>query len=79
MAHRVVDRLEIVEVEEEHGDPSFGVLLQRMIQVDPEGGPVRQVRQRVVKGLMGELVFECLSLADVARIQDQTTHRRQLQ
>ena len=77
VAQRVVNRLEVVEVEEEHRDPALTITVKRVIQVDPERGSVRQVRHRVVERLMRELVLECLALTDVARIEDQTADRRQ--
>ena len=60
MAQRVVDGLEVVEVEEQDPD-GLGVvapLSQRLLEPVDEEGPVRQPGQRVVEGLPGELGLE---------------------
>jgi hypothetical protein len=73
VAEAVVDLLEPVQVEEEDGHrpglafgPPQGV-------VDPvlEQGPVGQAGQRVVEGLVGELVLQLTALGDVAGVEDQ--------
>ena len=76
MAKGVIDRLEIIQVEEEDGDPALGVCMQRVVQVDAEGGPVRQVGERVMEGLVGQLLFQRLSLAHVSHVQDQAPNGR---
>ena len=76
MAKGVVDRLEIIQVEEEDGDPALGVCMQRVVQVDAEGGPVRQVGERVMEGLVGQLLLQRLSLAHVSHVQDQAPNGR---
>jgi hypothetical protein len=79
VAQGVIDGLEVIEVEEQHGDLAFVVTVKRMVQVDPECGSVRQVRQRVVERLMGELGLQCLALADVTGVEDETADRRQFE
>ena len=65
VAQAVVDQLEVVEVEEQHGQrgqrarrPGQGVL-----EAVPEQGPVGQAAQRVVEGLVLELLLQALALA----------------
>src|SRR5438445_13226498 len=79
MAKGVVDRLEIIEVEEEDGDAAVGVCLQRVVEMDTEGGPVRQVGERVVERLVGQFLLQGLALTDVSHVEDETPHRRQLE
>ena len=76
VAERVVDRLEIIQVEEENGNPAFRVRAQRVIEVDPEGGPIGQVGERVMERLMGQLLLEGLTLAHVSHVQDEAAHGR---
>jgi hypothetical protein len=65
---RVVDRLEVVEVEQEHGD--LGLVLaragQRVRDAVAEEGAVREAGQRVVQRLPRQLRLEALALRDVA-------------
>jgi hypothetical protein len=76
VAQAVVDLLEAVQVQEQHGHrgcfppaPFEGV-------VDPvlEQGPVGQRGQVVVEGLVGQLVLELAALGDVAGVEDQPAH-----
>ena len=72
----VVDRLEVVEVEEDDGDAL--VLASRTRDRVPH--PLREERavgeagHRIVEGLMGELLLERLPLADVAAVEDDAAH-----
>ena len=72
MSEGVVDPLEAVEVEVEHGERSApaGRLLQRVVQAVGEQRPVGEVGERVVERLMRELVLELLALGDVAGVED---------
>ena len=68
----VVDRLEVVEVEEHDGDalvlaPRAG---DRVPDALGEERPVGEPGDRVVEGLMRELFLERLALADVAAVED---------
>ena len=69
VAQRVVDDLEAVEVEEEHGEPL--VVAVRLghgeRQAVAEEEPVRQVGQRIVEGEVLDLLLGPLALGDVDR------------
>src|SRR2546427_141477 len=79
VAQRVIDGFEIVEVQEENRDPPLGRPVQGVVEADAEGRPVRQVGERVVERLMGELFFQRFALTDVPSIQDETADRGQLE
>ena len=68
----VVDALEPVEVEVQHGERSSptGRLLERVLEAVCEQRAVGEVRERVVEGLVRELVLERLALGDVACVED---------
>ena len=74
MPETVVDGLEIVEIEKQHGEragcPTRA--LQRMGKPVPEQRAVGQSCQRVVKSLVCELRFKCLALSNVAAIQHES-------
>ena len=72
MSEGVVDPLEPVEVEVQHGEgsPPAGRLLQRVVQAVGEQRPVGEIGERVVERLVRELVLELLALGDVARVED---------
>ena len=76
VAERVVDRLEVVEVHEEHRDrPTVAQLaVERVLHTVGEQGAVRQPGQRVVQRLVLELLLELLPLGDVSRVQDDPPH-----
>ena len=65
MAEGVVDRLEVVEVHEQHGDGLLvaRLALQRVLDAVPEQRAVGETGDRVVEGLMCELLLERLALA----------------
>ena len=67
---RVVDGLEVVEVQEQHGETAIGVApaAERVFDAITEQRPVREVGDRIVKGLIGELLLELLTLGDVAQV-----------
>ena len=68
----VVHGLEVVEIDEEDGDEvrATDAALERVRDALREERAVRETRQRVVKGLVGELILERASLGDVARRDD---------
>ena len=80
VAERVVDVLEVVEVEEHHRHRALPALRQgeRVLHAVAEQVAVRQQRQRIVERHLPQLLLECLALADVAEIQCQALHRRVL-
>ena len=70
----VVDQLEVVEVDEEHGRlPSAGVVVGGKMSGDAlaEAGPVEQPGHHVVRGLVAETVAERLPLGDVLELSDR--------
>ena len=79
MAERVVDRFEVVQIEKEHGDVLLAIELERMLEVDPKRGAVREIGQGIVKCLVNQLFLERLALADVPRVQYQALDRRKLE
>ncbi len=76
MTEGVVDRLEVVQVHEQHGDGVgvAGQALQRMLHAISEERPVGEPGDRVVEGLMRELLLEGLALGDVSRVEDDSLH-----
>ena len=67
MAETVVDGLEVVEVEEEHG----GVARthdERVLDAVGEERPVREPGQRVVEGLVAELLLGLPARGDVEEV-----------
>jgi hypothetical protein len=61
---RVVDRLEVVEVEEQHAGDAPGAAPRgdRLLETVVEQHPVRQPRQRVVQEAMAQLILGALGL-----------------
>ena len=74
----VVDLLEVIEVEEEHGDgvPLPLRELERVIHAVAEEGAVGQPGERVVEGLVQQLLLEALPLGDVAGVEHDAVHDR---
>ncbi|MDQ6806508.1 MAG: hypothetical protein M3065_16430 [Actinomycetota bacterium] len=73
-----VIRLEIVEVEEEDGEgapASFGDG-HGVREAVLEQGAIGEPGERMVEGLMAELVLERLAVGDVAHAEDETADRR---
>jgi hypothetical protein len=64
VSERVVDRLEVVDVEEQdrHDRPVALGPVQRHPEPIEEEAPVRQTSERIVEGLMGEAALEPLAL-----------------
>ena len=77
MAERVVDGLEVVEVEEQYGDARSGPAARNEspLHAIDEQGPVGELREAVVKRLVLELFFEELLLGDVVNdaLEDKGT------
>src|SRR5215211_3216263 len=82
MAEAVVDELEVVEVDEEHGDGAalLGTAGDGRIQLFLEGDPVRQGGQRVVEGDVVELascLFERVGgLPALGDVRDDAVHEQ---
>ena len=78
VAERIVDVLEVVEVEEHDRDEALAALRQgeRVLHAVAEQVAVRQQRQRIVEGELAQLLLERLALADVAEVQRQALHGR---
>ena len=68
----VVHGLEVVEVDEEHGQVRARALVagQGVVEAVLEEGLVGQAGQRVVEGPVGQLVLEPLAVGDVAEAHD---------
>src|SRR5205807_1169440 len=76
VAEAVVHGLEVVEVDEHDADRGRPALRahERVLDAVDEERPVGEARNRVVEGLVGELVLEGLALAHVAAVQDDAAH-----
>ena len=68
VAEQIVDFLEAVEVEEQHGKAAVGAAMRREfgLQLLVEAGAVRQFGQRIVMGEEMDILFGLLALADIA-------------
>ena len=76
VAEGVVDRLEVVDVHEQHCD-GFAVALLALDGVQhavAEQRPVREVGDGVVERLVLQLLLELLALRDVTGVQDDPLH-----
>ena len=73
VAERVVDRLEVVDVE--HEQRAAGAVARHLGEVaadlELEAAPVEQTRQRVVVGHVLQLLLEALALGDVLDLGEQ--------
>ncbi len=76
MAEAVVDRLEVVEVDEDHAHRRLlaGRAGERVADAIGEERAVGEARDGIVEGLVRELVLEELALADVAAVEDDALH-----
>ena len=74
VAEGVVDGLEVVEVQEQHRERPAVVApaTERVLHAIAEQRPVREVGDRVVERLVGELLLELLALGDVAQVDDDS-------
>ena len=72
VAEAVVDGLEVVQVDEHDADRRAAAdrAHDRVLDAVGEQRAVGEARDRVVEGLVRELVLERLALADVAAVQD---------
>ena len=72
VAERVVDLLEVVQVEEEDGEALLrgGARVERVLEAVDEQRAVREVGQRVVERAVGEPVLQRDAVRDVAGIDD---------
>ena len=72
VAQAVVDVLEVVEVDEDHGDRARPAASspQRVLEALGEEQPVREVGEGVVKRLVGETLLEDLALVNAAQGED---------
>ncbi len=69
MADAVVDQLETVQIEEQHGEHRAALTLgqcQRILQAVQQMQAVGQAGQRIVHGLVGQALFGTQALADLA-------------
>src|SRR4051794_31261403 len=74
MTKAIVDNLEAVRVEKQHGKYTIGPALgpfNRHPEVIHEKRSVRKTRQPVVKGLMNQPLFGQFSVRDVLNLKDQ--------
>ena len=76
VAETVVDRLEVVQVDEHDRDVGEPTLRshQRMLDAIREQRSVGEARHRIVEGLMRELLLERLPLAHIAAVQDDAAN-----
>ena len=77
VAERVVDDLEVVEIQEQHGERPAGLApaAERVFDAITEQRAVRKVGHWIVKRLIGELLLELLALGDVAQVDDDPADR----
>ncbi len=80
VAERVVDVLEVVQIEEHDRDRALAALRERqcVLHAVAEQVAVGEQRQRIVEGQLAQLLLERLALADVAEVERQALHRRVL-
>ena len=78
VAERVIDVLEVVEVDHQHGEAVLRAprQVERVLHAVAEQAPVRKQCQRIVEGELPELVLEGLALGDVAQVQREALHGR---
>jgi hypothetical protein len=76
MTERVVDRLEVVQVHEQDGDREVvaRLPLDHVLDAVLEQRPVRQAGDRVVEGLVLELLLERLAFGHVTGVEDDPFH-----
>ena len=77
VAERVVDVLEVVEVEEDHRErrAAAPAARQRLLDAVAQQHAVREAGERVVAGLVQQPALERLAVADVAGVQDDALDR----
>ena len=74
VAEAVVDDLEVVEIDEQHGDLVAARRRQQLVEPRHDRRPVRQLGQRVVSGRMGEALGRNALLGDVLDVRDRQRH-----
>ena len=76
VAERVVDRLEVVEVHEQHrnGIAAARLALERVLDAVLEQRAVGEAGDGVVERLVRELLLERLPLGDVADVEHDAAH-----
>ena len=71
MTERVVDFLEMIEIEAEHRELIAALdEAQRLLELFPEQRPVRQIGQRVMARHMGDLLLGGLPFSDILEGRD---------
>ena len=71
MAEAIVDRLELVQIDEQDGQLA-AISIGAGLGVDDavvEQRPVGQARQRIMERTVHQLLFECLALGDVTTVE----------
>ena len=77
MAHPVVDRLEVVEVDEQHGERCrVTVVIERVSGQLDEQSAVGETGEGIVQGLVPELTLQLLSISNVATVQNDSLDGR---
>ena len=77
MAEAVVDRLEVVEIEEQQREWRLAATMrarQRVLRAIAQQRAVGQSGERIMERLMGELRLQRGPFADVARVEHDPTH-----
>src|ERR1700730_16500494 len=78
VAQRIVDILEIVQIEKHYGHRRSAALRQheRMLNAIAKQIAIGKQGERIVKRQLPQLLLERLSLADVSKIECQTAYGR---
>ena len=78
VAHRVVDELEVVQVDEKDPNHTSATVAgtERPLDPIPEQHPVRQTGERVVERTVSELVLQFPLLGDIPQGEHDAAHRR---
>src|SRR5688500_19126527 len=78
MTQRIVDVLEVVEIQEHHGDelPRAMCQRQRVLDAVAEQAAVGEQRQRIVERELAQLFLEGLAFTDVAEIEREPRNGR---
>ena len=74
---RVVDDLELIDIEEHHAELGAAPARagQSVEQAVVEQGAIWQTGERVVKGLVGKIVFHALAFGDVLELSEEVLRR----
>ena len=82
MAEAVIDDLEVVKVDEQDGRTLIRLARhasQRVRHAIPKERAVGETGERIVKGLVLELILQPLPIGDVAEVQHHAPDRRLVQ